>query len=82
MATKEELAGQLARQLAERFSQEIFGAEGPALDTDIDEIEEVAVLAARATFDEVIAQASEFLISADFRVEPSRDFAAARRGCR
>jgi hypothetical protein len=59
MAIKEELAAKLAGQLAESFSQEIYGAEGPELDCDIDEIEEVAVLAARAAFDAIIARALE-----------------------
>lgn len=57
MAIKEELAARLAGQLAETFSLEVYGAEGPELDCDIDEIEELAVLAARAAFDAVIAQA-------------------------
>ena len=59
MATKEELATKLARQMGNVFSQEIFGSEGPDLDCDIDQIEDVAVLAARAAFDAVIAQALE-----------------------
>lgn len=61
MATMEELSRTLsptlAKQLAETFSMEAFGSDGPELDCDIDEIEEVAVLAARATFDAVIARA-------------------------
>jgi len=57
MAVKQELVAKLAVQLAEAFSEEIYGAEGPALDTDIDEIEEEAVLAAQAAFDAVIAEA-------------------------
>ena len=57
MAVKEELVAKLALQLAETFSLEIYGPEGPALDTDIDDIEETAVLAARAAFDAVIAEA-------------------------
>jgi len=57
MAVKEELVAKLALQLAESFSLEIYGPEGPELDTDIDEIEETAVLAARAAFDAVIAEA-------------------------
>lgn len=57
MATSAELAARLGRQMAEHFSQEIYGAEGPSLDSDIDEIEDLAVLAARAAFDAVIGQA-------------------------
>lgn len=57
MAIKEELAARLAGQMAEVFSEEIYGEEGPALDRDIDEIEDLAVLAARAAFDAVIARA-------------------------
>lgn len=59
MAIKEELAAELARQMAEVFSQEIYGDEGPDLDCDIDQIEDVAVLAARAAFDATIARALE-----------------------
>ncbi len=57
MATKEELASRLARELAETFAAEVYGPEGPDLDCDIDEIEDVAVLAAQAAFDAVIARA-------------------------
>jgi hypothetical protein len=57
MAIQQELMSKLALQLAETFSQEIYGDEGPALDTDIDDIEETAVLAARAAFDAIIAEA-------------------------
>lgn len=57
MAIPKELAGRLARQMAEHFSQEIYGAEGPALDSDIDDLEDLAVLAARAAFDAVLAKA-------------------------
>lgn len=57
MAVKEELVAKLALQLAETFSAEVYGPEGPELDTDIDQIEETAVLAARAAFDAVIAEA-------------------------
>jgi len=59
MAIKGELAAKLAGQLAESLSLEIYGPEGPDLDSDIDEIEELAVLAARAAFDAVIARALE-----------------------
>jgi len=57
MAFKEELAAKLAQQLAETFSEEVYGSDGPELDCDIDEIEDLAVLAARAAFDAVIARA-------------------------
>jgi hypothetical protein len=57
MATKEELAAKLAGDLAGTFSQEVYGPDGPELDCDIDEIEEIAVLAARAAFDAVIGRA-------------------------
>ena len=57
MAIKEELAAKPARQLAETFSEEVYGPDGPELDCDIDEIEDLAVLAARAAFDAVIARA-------------------------
>ena len=57
MAIKEEIAARLAGQMAELFAEEIYGPEGPALDSDIDEIEDVAVLAARAAFDATIARA-------------------------
>jgi hypothetical protein len=59
MAIKEELAAKLAGQMAEVFSKGIYGDDGPDLDCDIDQIEDVAVLAARAAFDAVIAQALE-----------------------
>ena len=57
MATKQELASSLAGEMAEVFSAEVYGPEGPPLDTDIDAIEDNAVLAARAAFDAVIAKA-------------------------
>lgn len=57
MAITEELATKLAGQLAAAFAQEIYGPDGPELDCDIDEFEELAVLAARAAFDAVIARA-------------------------
>lgn len=57
MAIKEELAAKLAGQLAVSFAQEIYGPDGPDLDCDIDEIEDVAVVAALAAFDAVIARA-------------------------
>jgi hypothetical protein len=57
MANKEELAARLASQMAEFFSEEVYGPEGPELDSDMDEFEDLAVLAARAAFDAVIAKA-------------------------
>jgi len=57
MAIKEELAAKLAGQLAVAFAEELYGPEGPELDCDIDEIEDAAVIAARAAFDAVIARA-------------------------
>ena len=57
MATKQELASKLAARLAETFAGEVYGPDGPELDCDIDEIEDLAVLAARAAFDAVIARA-------------------------
>jgi hypothetical protein len=57
MAIKEDLAAQLAGQMAAAIAEEIYGSEGPELDCDIDEIEDLAVLAARAAFDAVIARA-------------------------
>ena len=59
MAIKEETAAKFARQMADVFSKEIYGDQGPDLDCDIDQIEDVAVLAARAAFDAVIARALE-----------------------
>lgn len=59
MAGKEELAAKLAGEMANVFSREIYGTDGPDLDCDIDQIEDVAVLAARAAFDAVIARALE-----------------------
>jgi hypothetical protein len=56
MAIKEALASKLAAQ-AEAFAGEVYGPDGPDLDCDIDEIEDIAVLAARAAFDAVIARA-------------------------
>ena len=45
MAMKEELAAKLAQQMAEFFSDEVYGPKGPELDCEIDEIEDLAVLA-------------------------------------
>lgn len=57
MATKEESAAKLTGQLAKFFAEEVYGPEGPELDCDIDEFEDLAVLVARAAFDAVIARA-------------------------
>ena len=57
MASKQERAEQLAVQFAALVAQEFYGEEGPALDCDIDEIEDIAVLAAKAAFDATIARA-------------------------
>ena len=43
--------------MADFFSEEVYGPEGPELDSDMDEFEDLAVLAARAAFDAVIAKA-------------------------
>jgi len=51
----ERRALELARQLAE----EVYGPEGPAMDSSIDDLEEVAAQAVRAAFDGVIARALE-----------------------
>ena len=51
----ERRALELARQLAD----EVYGPEGPAMDSSIDDIEEVATQAVRAAFDGVIARALE-----------------------
>jgi hypothetical protein len=51
----ERRALELARQLAE----EVYGPEGPAMDSSIDDIEEIAAQAMRAAFDGVIARALE-----------------------
>ena len=57
MAIKEALASKLAFQLADSFAKEVYEPDGPDLACDIDEIEDLAVLAARAAFDAVIARA-------------------------
>jgi hypothetical protein len=59
MASKETLARELAAEFANLVAQKFFGADGPDLDCDIDEIEDVAVAAARAAFDATIARALE-----------------------
>lgn len=57
MAIKEELVVQRVADAARMLTLEIYGEEGPPLDADIDELEDWAVLAARAAFDGVLAQA-------------------------
>ena len=57
MASKQEAIAKLAAQFAAEVALEIYGDLGPAGDCDIDAIEDDAVLAARAAFDAVIAQA-------------------------
>ncbi len=57
MAIKNDRAKELAQQMAVVLAQEIYGDEGPDLDCDIDEFEDLAVLAARSAFDAVIARA-------------------------
>ena len=59
MATKAAHIDQWAADMAEIFSANVYGSEGPSLQTDIDEIEDNAVLAATAIFDAVIARALE-----------------------
>lgn len=56
-ANKEDLGARLAGQLAESLSEEVYGLQGLELDCDIDECEDLAVLAARAVFAAVIARA-------------------------
>ena len=48
---------QWAAEMAKIFSADVYGEDGPSLHTDIDEIEDHAVLAATAVFDAVMAQA-------------------------
>ncbi len=57
MAKKEELAAELAGAFADAVAHKFYGSKGPALDCDIDEMEDLAVLAARAAFDAVLAKA-------------------------
>jgi hypothetical protein len=79
MANQEELAAKLAMQMAEVFSEEVYGTEGPELDCDIDEIEELAVLAARAAFDAVIARA---LVLQNQKLPDRLACPTCQRGCR
>ena len=59
MANQPAHLDQWAADMAKIFSADVYGEEGPSLQTDIDEIEENAVLAATALFDAVIARALE-----------------------
>ena len=79
VATKEVLAAKLPGQLAEVFSTEVYGPEGPELDCDIDEIEDLAVLAARAAFDAVIARA---LLLQNQKLPPDLPCPDCQRKCR
>jgi hypothetical protein len=57
MATKSPHIDQWAADMAKIFSADVYGPNGPSLQTDIDEIEDNAVQAATAVFDAVIARA-------------------------
>jgi hypothetical protein len=57
MAKKPAHRDQWAADMAKIFSMDVYGEDGPSLETDIDEIEDNAVLAAAAVFDAVIARA-------------------------
>ena len=59
MATRSRHIDQWAADMAKIFSADVYGADGPSLQTDIDEIEDNAVLAATAVFDAVIARSLE-----------------------
>ena len=48
-----------ALEMARRLAEEVYGPEGPAMDSSIDDIEEIAAQAIRAAFDGVIARALE-----------------------
>ena len=78
MANKEELAARLASQMAEFFSEEVYGPEGPELDSDMDEFEDLAVLAARAAFDAVIAKA---LVLQNQKLPPRLQCPKCQREC-
>ena len=65
----------LASQMAEFFSKELYGPEGPELDSDMDEFEDLAVLAARAAFDAVIAGTTREALK---RSSPSGPHCSAR----
>lgn len=57
MASAHETITELAARFAEEVALKIYGEKGPAENCDIDAIEDDAVMAARAAFDAVIAQA-------------------------
>ena len=57
MAKQPSHLDQWAADMAEIFSVDVYREAGPSLQTDIDEIEDNAVLAATAVFDAVIARA-------------------------
>jgi hypothetical protein len=57
MASTQKIIAELAARFAEEVTLEIYGEKGPPESCDIDAIEEDAVVAARAAFDAVIAQA-------------------------
>ena len=59
MATKSRHIDQWAADMAKVFSANAYGPDGPSLETDIDEIEDNAVLAATAVFDAVISRSLE-----------------------
>jgi hypothetical protein len=60
MTTKERTAVERrALELARQLAEEVYGPNGPAMDSSIDDIEEVAMQAVRAAFDGVIARALE-----------------------
>jgi hypothetical protein len=57
MANKPQHRDQWAADMAKIFLGNVYGEDGPSLQTDIDEIEDHAVLAATAVFDAVMARA-------------------------
>ena len=57
MASTHEAIAEMAARFAEEVTRKIYGEKGPPENCDIDSIEEDAVVAARAAFDAVIAQA-------------------------
>ena len=59
MARQLEHLDQWAADMAKIFSANVYGADGPSLQTDIDEIEDNAVVAATAVFNAVMGRAVE-----------------------
>ena len=57
MARRPAHLDQWAADMANIFTADVYGEDGPNMHTDIDEIEENAVLAATAVFDAVVANA-------------------------